>query len=131
MFDGYRWWGGQRSYGIIRDSGHLDKVAHLKVRNVGIVMLRNVSHYLKPTTQAVNLVGQLAQRNIFELDRHTLKSLLEDGDLPVSFPEPGYVILKFGDYALGCGLGLPDRLVNQLPGWMKSQLLGFLRLSPD
>ena len=129
MFDGYRWWGGQRSYGIIRDSQLLENVAHLKVRTVGIIMVRDVSHYLKPTTQAVNMVGSLAQRNVFELDRDTLQRLLEDGDLPAPSPDPGYVILKFGGHALGCGLGLPDRLVNQLPRWMKSQLLGFLRLS--
>jgi len=129
VFDGYRWWGGQRAYGIIHDSDPLDGVAHLKVRTVGIIMARDVSQYLKPTTQAVNMVGHLAQRNIFELDRGALQSLLEDGDLPVPSPDPGYVILKYGGHALGCGLGLPDRLVNQLPRWMKSQLLGFLRLS--
>lgn len=106
-------------------------MAHLKVRTVGFIVARDVSHYLKPTTQAVNMWGSLAQKNIYELDRDSLRLLLEDGALPVPSSDPGYMILKFDGHALGCGLGLPDRLVNQLPSWMKSQLSGYLHLNAE
>ncbi len=127
-FDGFRWWGGQRAYGVIRESERLGDVAHLKIQTAGIILARDVSQYLKPTTQAVNMLGHLARRNIFELDRTTLEQLLTEGELPVACSDQGYVILIFDGQALGCGLSLPDRLVNQLPRWMKSQLLGYLRM---
>ncbi len=110
---------------MVRENERLDDFAPLRVSGVGMVVLRRVSRYLKPTTTAVQLFGRFARRNTVDLDDASLK-LLADGiplcPAPAGVSDDGYAILTYRSEPLGCGLAVDNRLLSQLPRWLTGPL---------
>jgi NOL1/NOP2/fmu family ribosome biogenesis protein len=124
-------WKSARVYGIVSKSVYTETLRSLKVYSMGMVLLRKVRQYIKPTTHALQIFGHLARKSIVDLDRETVLELLEYRVALVSLSiEPGYVILAYQGDVLGCGLVLPDCLLHQFPRWMVSTLTAALKAFP-
>ncbi|HYR03412.1 MAG TPA: hypothetical protein VES58_08715 [Syntrophobacteria bacterium] len=101
---------------IMRSDPRLPALARLKVRSVGLMLLRQVGRYLKPTSAALQLWGSYAKENVIRLSSEKLEELVEQGEIRGDFSgTPGYVIVSLEDLPVGCGLYLPPRLLSRLP----------------
>lgn len=111
LFDDYLFLKGIKNYWLLRRTPHLESLKDLSVEVVGLIFLRQVSQYLKPTSAFLQRFGYFASRNIVMLNEEEVKFLCEHPYLKIELPlEPGYVILRDANWILGCGLYLPGRL---------------------
>ncbi len=115
-FEGFRLLESRRTYWLLTQSPHVEKLKSLKVHTAGIPVLRKSKTYLKPTTAALQMFGFRASRNVVNLDRQQLDRLLTDNQISLSLSmTPGYVILAHHRHILGCGLYIEGRLLSQIP----------------
>lgn len=111
IFDDYHILKGVKNYWLLRKTLHLEKLKSLSVEVVGLIFLRQVSEYLKPTSAFLQRFGYFANKNIIQLGDDEIKFLSEHPYLKIDLSiEPGYVILRDSHWILGCGLYLPGRL---------------------
>ena len=116
VFAGYELRKRGSSIWIVRCDPRLPALARLKVRSVGLMLLRQVGQYLKPTSAALQLLGMHAGKNVITLTSQRLEDLVERGEIREDFAAtPGYVIISLEDLPVGCGLYLPPRLLSRLP----------------
>lgn len=102
-------------------------MASMRVNKAGMAILHRIKGYLKPTTNAIQIFGQTAKKNVLDIGRDVLLNLLEKRTVMMAWSdEEGYVILRYEGIILGCGLALKDRLMHQLPRWMVQNLLAAL-----
>jgi hypothetical protein len=128
VFAGYELRRKGSSVWIVRSGPHLPALARLKVRSVGLLLLRQVGQYLKPTSAALQLFGAHAQRNVVTLTPKELEELVEKGEIEGDFPfTPGYVIISLEDLPVGCGLYLPPRLLSRLPSLFRNKKVAGLK----
>ena len=84
----------------------------------GLAFLRP-NGVFKPTTDFLQLVGKLARKNFVELSREDAERYIHGEDLDLSKKEvaldPGYVIVKYKGYVLGCANFKEGNMKNQLP----------------
>ncbi len=59
------------------------------------------------------LVGRNATKGVVELSREQAEKWMRGEDLEIE--ARGYVILRWGDYFLGCGKGKGGKILNYLP----------------
>jgi len=108
----------------LRDAPHLDEaLAALRFERTGLPLLRRAGRFWKPTTVALQVVGKFVLRNMLELSRQELETILIEGELRGTRAdvEQGYVALTGPDGVVGCGLYLdPDEDHNE--GLLISQL---------
>jgi hypothetical protein len=115
-FAGYSVLERRKTYALVRDSAHLQRLASLKVQTVGLPILRKMGRHIKPTTAALQRFGHLATQHRLELSATEVRTLLQDGELALRLDyQPGYLVLLSAGHVLGCGLYLPDRLCSQIP----------------
>jgi len=70
----------------------------------------------KPTTNALQIFGRYATKNIVELDEKEKDMYIKGYDLEKKLNlEEGYVIVKFKNDVLGCGLYREGKIKNQIP----------------
>jgi len=70
----------------------------------------------KPTTNALQIFGRYATKNIVELDEKEKEMYIRGYDLEKKLNlEEGYVIVKFKNDVLGCGLYREGKIKNQIP----------------
>lgn len=101
---------------IVRSDPRLPALARLKVRSVGLMLLRQVGRYLKPTSAALQIFGIYAEKNVIRLTPQKLEELVGQGEMRGDFAAtPGYVIISLEGLPVGCGLYLPPRLLSRLP----------------
>jgi NOL1/NOP2/fmu family ribosome biogenesis protein len=116
VFAGYELRQRGTSVWIVRSDPRLSALARLKVRSVGLMLLRQVGRYLKPTSAALQLLGIHAEKNVIRLSSEKLEELVGQGEIRGDFAAtPGYVIVSLEDLPVGCGLYLPPRLLSRLP----------------
>lgn len=93
--------------------------ATLDVDTAGLVIAR-VNRSVKPTTNLFQVFGRLVQRNTITLSREQTLRYIEGIDIKVGPDDtvdalPGYVLIKYDDYPLGCGLFQEGQIKNMLP----------------
>jgi hypothetical protein len=71
----------------------------------------------KPTSMMLQVFGHLAKNNLVMLEKEKAKEFIEGFDLSVKNHDctDGYVILKYQNYPLGCGLLRGNEIKNMLP----------------
>lgn len=79
----------------------------------GMLMARS----LKPTTNLLQMFGHKATKNLITLSKEQAVSYVKGEDLRIGNPgaDDGYVIVKYGDYVLGCGFLKGELLSNNIP----------------
>ncbi len=85
----------------------------------GLVIAR-VNRSVKPTTNLFQVFGRLVERNTISLGRDQALRYLAGGDITVGAEDridayPGYVLIKYDEYPLGCGLFQEGQIKNMLP----------------
>jgi len=116
IFKPYLFLATAKNYWLFTYTEHFESLQSLRVQTAGLLFLRKVSGYLKPTSAALQRFGPFATHNIVTLDRLTLDRLRLEKKIPFSAEvEPGYVILKCEGDFWGCALYLPGKLISYLP----------------
>ncbi len=106
---------GATNFWLFPKTNHLSQLKKLSPEAVGLLFLRRVSHYLKPTSSFLQRFGKWATKNVVTLNPEQVKLLREKGKIEIKFDlEPGYVILRNGKWILGCGLYVPGKLISYL-----------------
>ncbi|MEM5812397.1 MAG: hypothetical protein QW286_01645 [Candidatus Aenigmatarchaeota archaeon] len=74
---------------------------------------------IKPSTNLLQLFGKHAKRNIVTLSKWQAVAYIRGEDIefenPPSTASDGYVLLKYMDFPIGCGLLKGNRIKNVLP----------------
>jgi len=101
---------------VVSESKGLEEILNrLKIKSAGVPFLRLLERW-KPTTVGLQVFGGLATKNVVSLDDETLDLFLKDGTVRKNFPaEYGYVIVKWKNGVLGCGLYGKEGLKSQIP----------------
>ncbi len=91
----------------------------------GLPFVRRTGLYLKPTTVMVQRFGDLADKNVVDLEPLGMKRLLSDGEIDVDLDiDPGYVIVRSGKNIWGVSLYLlPGRLLSRFPKGMRQAIV--------
>ncbi len=114
-FENYFMLKGVSNYWLFPETELLPKLQFFQIQTVGLLFLRKVSKYLKPTSVFLQRFGYLATKNIITLTQEELGILKEKGKFFKELPiEPGYVILKDKNWILGCGLYVNGKLISHL-----------------
>jgi len=114
-FDNYEILRGVSNFWLFPKTEYLEKLKSLQVQTVGLLFMRQVSKYLKPTSAFLQRFGYLAKKNVVHLSEEIISILKEKNKVEINLDlEPGYVILKNKKWILGCGLYLPGKLFSYL-----------------
>ena len=106
---------GVSNFWLFPKTTYLEILKNLQIQTVGLLFLRKVSKYLKPTSVFLQRFGYLAKKNIVSLSEEIILILKEKNKVEITLDlEPGYVILKNNHWILGCGLYLPGKLFSYL-----------------
>ena len=90
----------------------------LNIESVGLLFGRYFKRQerFKPTTNALQIFGRYATKNIVELNEKEKDMYIKGYDLEKKLNlEEGYVIIKFKNDILGCGLYRNGKIKNQIP----------------
>ena len=90
-------------------------VKKLPIISLGFLILR--FGHIKPTTNFFHMFGKHVKKNYLEVTREQAISYIrgEDLDLKEKNGLEGYVLVKYGQFPLGCGLVKEGKLKNMLP----------------
>jgi NOL1/NOP2/fmu family ribosome biogenesis protein len=116
-FEGFCFLIGERKIWVVRDHPELERIlSQLKVESAGIPLLRTKPSMWKPTTAGLHLFALHATRNVIDLDGDALQAFLKKETIDGPFPvEPGFVIVRWQEKVLGCGVYGKGKLSSQLP----------------
>jgi len=115
FFSTYEILKGVSNFWLFPKTPYLEKLTQLSVQTVGMLFLRKVSNYLKPTSAFLQRYGYLATKNIVVLTDELINVLKEKNKVEIVLDlDPGYVILKNKNWILGCGLYVPGKLISYL-----------------
>lgn len=96
-------------------------------------LFARINKTIKPSTDMIQVFGKYATKNIIELEREEAKKIIQGLDIELDFLSErksavskemiynrnsltdGYVILRYKNYDLGCGLLKEGRIKNQIP----------------
>ncbi len=110
----------------LRDAPHLDEaLTALRIERTGLPLLRKAGRYWKPTTVALQVMGEFITKCRIELGLKELERMVAEGGLRGTRDdvEQGYVALAGPDGVVGCGLYLgPEPEEGKGEGLLMSQL---------
>lgn len=91
----------------------------LKADTAGLLIAR-VHRSVKPTTNLFQVFGKNVTRNRIILSPEQALRFLQGLDITISEQDqvlatPGYVLIQYDDYSLGCGAFRDDSIKNMLP----------------
>lgn len=90
----------------------------LRIETIGLLLGRYFKRQnrLKPTTNALQIFGKYATKNVVELNEEEKEKYVRGYNLKKDLElENGYIILKFDSDILGCGLYKDGEIKNQIP----------------
>ena len=89
----------------------------LRFEALGMVIMRKSKLGWKPTTNAIQVFGRYARKNVVELSEAQMRAFVagEAIDGPFKGLEEGYVVVRYKGVPLGCGLYRRGRLISQVP----------------
>ncbi len=70
---------------------------------------------VKPTTLMIQMFGKHASKGFIDLDRKQAIDYMEGLDVDVDSEDRGYVIIRYKEFNLGCGLLKEGSIKNQVP----------------
>lgn len=93
-----------------------DVETQLEVETYGFRFVRITGRGLKPTTYALQFLGDRISNNIVELDKQEFLDLLNRREMvPREMEEKGYVALSFEDQIVGCGYYMNETVSSRIP----------------
>lgn len=99
----------------------------LEVETYGFRFIRTTGRGLKPTTYALQFLGDRISENVFELDRGELLKLLRREEMiPREMGSEGYVALEFDGEIVGCGYYKGEKVSSRIPKGRGKELADIL-----
>lgn len=98
--------------------------ASFKIETAGMSFAR-ISRDVKPTTNMIQTFGRHATKNVLSLNKEEMEKFVRGLDLfdVDSSCTNGYVVVKYKEHCLGCGLLNEGNLKNQVPKQRRIQKL--------
>lgn len=93
----------------------------------GFRFLRDTKHGFKPTTYALQFLGDRISQNRVKVDREELEVLLEGGMIERVMDEKGYVAIVFDGKVFGCGLYKDELVSSRVPKGRGGELLKIMQ----
>ena len=92
-------------------------VEGLRYEALGMVIMRKGKLGWKPTTNAIQVFGRYARKNVVELGEAQMRAFVAGEAVRGPFPglEEGYVVVCYRGIPLGCGLYRRGVLLSQVP----------------
>jgi NOL1/NOP2/fmu family ribosome biogenesis protein len=92
---------------------------HPRIATVGLLIGR-AGDAIKPSTNLLQLFGRQVRKNSVVLTKENAKAFIGGNDVKVSAGElgdttDGYVLVKYLDFPLGCGMLKGENVRNMLP----------------
>lgn len=88
----------------------------LEAETVGFRFIRQTGRGLKPTTYALQFLGDRIEKNLVTVEREELVKLLEREEMVERKRESdGYVALKFEERIIGCGFYKAGKVSSRVP----------------
>ena len=89
----------------------------LRYQALGMVIMRMGKFGWKPTTNAIQVFGRYARRNVVDLDERQMRAFVAGEAIrgPFEGLEEGYVVVRYRGLPLGCGLYRHGVLLSQVP----------------
>lgn len=88
----------------------------LEVETYGFRFVRITGRGLKPTTYALQFLGDRISNSIVELDKNEFLDLLNRREMvPREMEEKGYVALSFEGQIVGCGYYMNETVSSRIP----------------
>ena len=114
MFD--RWAAVEHAEDVFVATPEAQEFDRLKVVRKGLRLARIFAHGVKPTTNAMQVFGRYATRNVLDLDFQQAQRFVQGEELQLEAEvEPGFVIVRHDGFAVGVGLYKPGVLKSQVP----------------
>jgi NOL1/NOP2/fmu family ribosome biogenesis protein len=86
------------------------------------ILIARISETIKPTSNFIQMFAHLAKRNVAAVSKEQAKDFVRGGDLECDEGSDGYVIVRYGDWPLGCGLLKGKTIKNLLPKSKRQEL---------
>lgn len=108
-------------YSLVQKSGDIWLVSRgleteLETETEGFRFIRVTDRGLKPTTYALQFLGDLISKNVVEIEKEELLKLLRREEMiDRDLDEDGYVALKYGERIVGCGMYKADVVSSRVP----------------
>lgn len=95
----------------------------LELETNGVRAVRELEIGPKPTTYALQLLGDHISRNVLEVGKEELLKLLRREEMvPATFEEDGYVAVKYEGRMVGCGFYRDDVVSSRVSKGRASEL---------
>ncbi len=99
----------------------------LEVETYGFRFVRITGRGLKPTTYALQFLGDKISKNIVELDKQEFLDLLNRREMiDREMEEKGYVALSFEGQIVGCGYYMNETVSSRIPKGRGKELANVL-----
>lgn len=99
----------------------------LEAETEGFRFIRVTGRGLKPTTYALQFLGDRISRNVVELEkRELLKLLRREEMIDAELEDEGYVTLKYGERIVGCGMYRDGVVSSRVPKGRGKELAGII-----
>lgn len=98
----------------------------LEVETVGFRFLRETKYGLKPTTYALQFIGDHIEKSIVELSDEEVEKMLGRTSMIDRDLTKGYVALKYDGDVLGCGFFMDGVVSSRIPKGRSNELLQLL-----
>ncbi len=96
----------------------------LRINSLGMYFAEIMeSHEVRLSIEASQIVGPFAKKNVVEVDFETAKKWMYGQDIEGDFDASGFVIVKHGNYYIGCGRYKNRVISNHVP---KNRRIGTL-----
>ncbi len=118
LFRGYSFFESRKSIWMCSATMNPAILCLKRIEYPGIRIIRKLNrHIFKPTTYALQLIAYKATKNTIVLDRDETLQLLTHGriEIKVDAVQDGYVIIRYNEDILGCGLYRRGVLKSQFP----------------
>ena len=95
-----------------------------RLTNIGMLFARKNGN-IKPSSNMIQVFGKSARKSVMDLNRARTRIYVEGFD--IEFREEiqekdGYVILRYGEYNIGCGLFREMNIKNVIPKAKRTRL---------
>jgi len=109
---------------INKELSQIDMIK-LRINSLGLYFGEIMdSREIRLSIEGSQIVGQTATKNVVAVDENTAKQWMYGQDIEGQYDATGFVILKYGNYYIGCGRCKDGKISNHVP---KNRRIGTLK----
>ncbi|MDO8481151.1 MAG: hypothetical protein Q7S65_05060 [Nanoarchaeota archaeon] len=90
-------------------------LSNLRINTLGMYFGEWKRNEVRLSIEGSQRIGPDCTKNVLELDDEQTKEWLKGYDVPLVYPDRGYLLIKHGSDFLGCARALDDKLQNFVP----------------